>query len=132
MIGRFPRNLGERLVKLEAGWNSASGSDLFVIWGKNDADLKRKVGEARAVGDLKPGDRYSARIWPRSSEMPPSRHTSLFAIFLSNRNERELEAWLEAKGYRATDESNASIPSACEFSNEQLCEILASGLQRAD
>jgi hypothetical protein len=45
------------------------GSDLFVIWGRIAADLESKIKKAKASGDLNPGDRYSARIWPRSTEM---------------------------------------------------------------
>ena len=93
VIGRAPRGLGDRIVKLEAKRRPAHGSDLFVIWGKDSADLESKVSKA----DLKPGDRYSAGIWPRSTEMPPSRNTSLFAMFQSNEDD-ELEAWLDCNG----------------------------------
>jgi hypothetical protein len=63
--------------------------------------------------------------------MPPSRHTSIFAMFESKRDDHELEAWLEAGGHKKSDEPYRPIPDACEYSSEQLCEILASGLPQA-
>jgi len=46
MIGRPPRGLSDRVVKLEAERRLARGSDLFVIWAKNAADLEGKIKEA--------------------------------------------------------------------------------------
>jgi hypothetical protein len=103
-------------------------SDLFVIWGKDAADLESKVSKA----DLKPGDRYSAGIWPRSTEMPPSRQTSLFAMFQSNEDDPELEAWLDCNGYKRTEGPCHPDPDTRHFSSEELCQVLAGGLPRAE
>jgi hypothetical protein len=81
-----------------------------------------------------PGDRNSANIWPRSSEMPPSRHTSPFAMFESH--DHEIEALIEACGlapdHITTDGPRYSDPDSLHFSNEQLCEIMASGRRGFD
>jgi hypothetical protein len=61
VIGRGPRGLGDRVVRLEAKHKHIHGSDLFVIWGRNAADIEGKIEKAKAAGDLKPGDRYSAK-----------------------------------------------------------------------
>jgi hypothetical protein len=48
-----------------------------MIWGRDDADLASKLNNAKAEGDLQPGDKFDTRIWPYSSEPPPPRWISL-------------------------------------------------------
>jgi hypothetical protein len=128
MIGRSSR-LGDRIVKLEAGHKNTGSSDLFLIWGKNAADLERKLQRAKASGDLKAGDRYSANVWPGSNEEPVSRRTSIFAMFLKNHEDHEFEAWVEASGLKLLDPGNHT--DLTSYSSEDLCAVLASGLPRA-
>jgi hypothetical protein len=136
VIGRTPRGLSDRVIKLEAKRKPVHGSELFVIWGKDAADLESKIKKAKTTGDLKSGDRCSAHIWPRSSKMPPSRRTSLLAMFKSNMNDHELEAWFEARGLvrgrEAPEGPRHPSPDSLNFSSEQLCEIIASELPRAE
>jgi hypothetical protein len=129
---RTPRGLNGGVVKLEAGRKQVHGSDLFVIWGKGAADVESKVKKAKASGDLNPGDRYSARIWSRSTEMPASRWTSLFAMFKSNKDDHELEAWLDCNGHKRTEGPCHPDPVACHYPSDELCEQLASVLPRLD
>jgi hypothetical protein len=130
MIGRTPKSLGDRIVRLEAGRKKSGGSDLFLVWGKNPVDLKRKIKHARSAGELKSGDRFWAGIWPSSTEMPASRRTSVFAMFEDLNG--ELEAWLGTMGHKRPGGPCHPNPDLLEFSSEQLCEIVASHLPRCE
>jgi hypothetical protein len=126
MIGRAPRGLGNRIVKLEADRKHTGGSDLFMVWGKSAADLEIKIKKAKAAGELKSGDRYWLGIWPSSTEMPASRWTSVFAMFEGR--DGEFEAWKKAIGHKSLD--GPLHPDPALLSSEQLCEIVASNLPR--
>src|ERR1700726_1335631 len=58
-----------RVVKLER-LRRPKGARFFMIWGRDEADLARKLAKAKAEGDLLPGDRFDTRIWTYSSALP--------------------------------------------------------------
>jgi hypothetical protein len=61
--------------------------------------------------------------------MPESRPTSLLAIFRSH--DGEFNTWIENCGFEMMEGPRHPDPVAQQCSNEQLCEILVSGLPRA-
>src|SRR6202035_5212544 len=71
-----PNNLKGRVVKLER-LRRPKGDRFFMIWGRDKADLERKLAKAKAEGDLLPGDRFDTRIWTNSSAPSPPRWTRL-------------------------------------------------------
>jgi hypothetical protein len=48
-----------------------------MIWGRDDADLGRKLSDAKNGGDLRPGDRFDTKVWTHSSAPPSPRWTRL-------------------------------------------------------
>jgi hypothetical protein len=77
-MNRRPNNLNGRIVKLEAVCRRPPrDSRFFMIWGRDDADLGRKLSDAKNGGDLVPGDRFDTKVWTHSSEPPSPRWTRL-------------------------------------------------------
>ena len=54
-----------------------------------------------------------------------TRAFSIFAMFKSNKDDRELEAWFDCNGHKWTEGPCHSDPDACHYSSEELCESIA-------
>jgi hypothetical protein len=49
-------------------------------------------------------------------------------MFKSNKDNHELEPWLDCNGHKRTEGPFRPDPVACHYSSEELCEVLAGGL----
>jgi hypothetical protein len=60
-MNRRPDNLNGRIVKLEDLYRRRPRDNrFFLIWGRDEADLARRLAKAKADGDLLPGDRFDS------------------------------------------------------------------------
>lgn len=77
-MARLSSSLDGRVIKLERQCaRLAEGASFFMIWGKDDADMASELREAKKRGELKPRERFDARIWTHDSTPPAPRWTRL-------------------------------------------------------
>ena len=65
------RGIETRMRRLEA--KRPPEDLLLVVWGRDEAELARKVEELRASGVIREGDEPLPVIWPLDAPMPESR-----------------------------------------------------------
>ena len=89
-----------------------------MIWGRDEADLAKKLAKAKADGDLLPGDRFDTKIWTSSSAPAPPRWTRLDEM-----SHEELAILADGKDERL----NPSI--ACQRSDAELSDLYVDSLR---
>ncbi len=70
------RVVKSRLRKVEEK-TRPKGAKLYVVWGRDEAEVERLITDARKAGVLRPEDKPEASVWRLPSEMPRSRWTTL-------------------------------------------------------
>src|SRR5262249_29880166 len=123
MNRRRSSNLAGRVSELEKRYRHSEGGRFYLIWGTNDADCQRKLEEAKARGDVMPGDRYDARTCPDPKW--PSRWTTLDLI-----SREELEIMTEEADRMIGPVGFSRSNSYTQFSDAELGVIYAEGLPR--
>src|SRR5258707_468755 len=111
-MNRRPNNLRSRVIELER-FRPPKGGRFFMIWGRDDADVLRKLTSAKVDRDLQPGDSFDTKIWSYSSEPPPPRWISLAEMTYE-----ELEIVAGGKNH----EDRRAHPSFVHWSNNELSE----------
>jgi hypothetical protein len=79
------------------------------------------LAKVKADGDLLPGDKFDARIWPHESAPPPPRRTALHKV--SNEELRTIAGSRHDQG--------PHLPSsvACQWSDVELSDFYADSLR---
>src|ERR1700680_3957385 len=108
-----PNNLRGRVVKLER-LRRPKGARFFMIWGRDKADLARKLAKAKAEGDLLPGDRFNTRIWTNSSAPSPPRWTRL--------DEMSREELVILAGGETREDKYLPPSIACQWTDAELSD----------
>ena len=116
-----PNNLKGRVVKLER-LRRPKGARFFMIWGRDKADLARKLANAKAEGDLLPGDRFNTRIWTDSSAPSPPRWTRL--------DEMSREELVILAGGENREDKYLPPSIACQWTDAELSDFYADSLRR--
>jgi hypothetical protein len=114
-------NLKGRVVKLER-LRRPKGARFFMIWGRDKADLARKLAKAKAEGDLLPGDRFNTRIWTNSSAPSPPRWTRL--------DEMSREELVILAGGENREDKYLPPSIACQWTDAELSDFYADSLRR--
>ena len=120
-MNRRPNNLKGRVVELER-LRRPKGARFFMIWGRDKADLARKLAKAEAEGDLLPGDRFDTRIWTNSSAPPPPRRTRL--------DEMSHEELVILAGGENRKDKYLPPSIACQWTDAELSDFYADSLRR--
>jgi hypothetical protein len=118
MNRRRASNLASRVRDLEKRYRHSESGRFYLIWGTNDADCQRKLEEAKARGDVVPGDRYDA--WTCPDPKWSSRWANLGQI-----SPEELDIMAGSVEFEFDKPSRFN-----QFSDAELCEIYAEGLPR--
>jgi hypothetical protein len=119
-MNRRPNSLRGRVIELERLRHCKGGRQFFMIWGRDEADLAKKLAKVKADGDLLPGDKFDARIWPHESAPPPPRRTALHKVSIE-----------ELRTIASSEHSEGRhFPSsiACQWTDVELSDIYANGL----
>ncbi len=82
------RAVKSRLRKVEEK-TRPKGAKLYVVWGRDEAEVERIIADARKAGVLRPDDKVSGGVWRLASEMPPSRWASWDELSID-----ELREWI--------------------------------------
>jgi hypothetical protein len=118
-----PDSLKGRIVKLERLCGRRSeGGRFFMIWGRDDADLERKLNEAKSGDDLSPGDRFDAKIWTSFDPPPLPRWTRL--------DEMGREELVLIVGGEDREDDHLHQSVACQWSDADLSDFYADSLPR--
>src|SRR5271166_603866 len=117
---RRSNNLIALVIELERLLRPKGGR-FFMIWGIDNADLARKLSNARAEGDLQPGDKFDTKIWTYFSAPPPPRWISLDEM-----TDEEL-AIIAGGENREAQHIHPSIAS--QLSDGELSEVYADRLR---
>ena len=120
-MNRRPNNLKGRVVELER-LRRPKGDRFFMIWGRDKADLARKLAKAKAEGDLLPGDRFDTRIWTYSSALPAQRWTRL--------DEMSREELVILAGGENREDKYLPPSIACQWTDAELSNFYADSLRR--
>lgn len=122
-MNRRPNNLAGRVSELEKRHRLLEGGRFYLIWGTDDAHCKQKLEEAKARGDVVPGDRYNAITCPDPKW--PSRWTNFDQI-----STEELEVMMEELKIMVGPVDFCRSNSFTQVSDAELDVIYAEGLPR--
>jgi hypothetical protein len=119
-MNRRPDNLKGRVVRLESLYGRGpQDSRFFMIWGKDEPDLGRKLRDAKDCGDLNRGDRFNGKIWTCPGSPPAPRWTQLDEM-------SDDELTIIAGGRREEHHLHPSIAS--QWSDGDLSDLYANSL----
>ena len=117
---RRPNNLIDRVIALER-LRRPKGGRFFMIWGRDDADLASKLNNAKAIGDVRVGDKFNAAIWTSPTQPPGARWVSLDEV-----SDEELVILLGSEAKTGNDHRSVNV--ARYLSDAELSSIYANGL----
>ena len=120
-MNRRPNNLKGRVVELER-LRPPRSARFCMIWGRDKADLARKLAKAKAEGDLLPGDRFDTRIWTNSSAPSPPRWTRL--------DEMSREELVILAGGENREDKYLPPSIACQWTDAELSNFYLDSLRR--
>lgn len=122
-MNRQVNSLTARVGKLER-LQRPEVSSFYLIWGRNEADLAKKLDDAKTRGVIKRGDRFDARVWTRPDPPPAPRWTVA--------NEMTVDELTIVVGREDRDPDGWRHPSVSGLSSAQLSNIYAEHLPVID
>jgi hypothetical protein len=124
-MNRQPNSLKGRVVRLESLCaRRPRDSRFFMVWGKDNADIERKLHAAEEGGELASGDRFDAKIWTGSGTPPLPRWTKL--------DEMSREELVIIAGGEDREDRRLHPSIACQWTDADLSDFYANSANPGD